>query len=165
MFCCAAKREVATVDPLIPERTTAPVGLTANCDTVLPTWKLFSPATLTDMEIFGLVFRTFTMSASRPPHPVVKGWSGTLLCHWTCWFACENSAEADFPHCTGQESPAGPACPCSQAAPGCPWKRAAGPQAATGAGPKCGRLRMLGVMGSRLDWASARTVRSAAYSW
>ena len=21
----------------------------------------------------------------------VNGWSGTLLCHWTCWFACEKS--------------------------------------------------------------------------
>jgi hypothetical protein len=58
---------------------------------VLPTWNEFSPATLTDIEIFGLVLRALTMSASRPPHPVVKGWSGTLLCHWTCWFACEKS--------------------------------------------------------------------------
>src|SRR5208283_381253 len=79
------------VPPVAPVRETAPVGLTAYWETVCPIWNEFSPATLIDIEIVEFVLIALIISASRPPHPVWKGWSGRLLCHWVCWSACENS--------------------------------------------------------------------------
>src|ERR1035438_122137 len=79
------------VPPVAPVSETAPLVLTAYCETVCPIWNEFSPATLIDIEIVALVLIALIRSASRPPQPVWNGRSGRLLCHWVCWSACEKS--------------------------------------------------------------------------
>lgn len=57
----------------------------------LPTWNEFWPFRLIDIETLLVVFIASTRSATRPPHPVENGLSGTLLCHSTCWSLWENN--------------------------------------------------------------------------
>ena len=76
---------------VLPERLTAPPVPMAYWLTLAPTWKVFLPARLIDIEIWSLVLKALSRSAVRPPQPVVVGLSGTLCCHWTCWSLCEKS--------------------------------------------------------------------------
>ena len=78
---------------------TAPVGLTEYCVTALPTWKEFWPFRLIDIEMLLFVLNAFVRSARRPPHPVVNGLSGMLLCHSTCWSLWEKSWDGSGTDC------------------------------------------------------------------
>ena len=69
----------------------APDGETEYCATMLPTSKVFAPAMVTTSEMGALGCTELSKSAQRPPHPVNGGWSGTEVCHWVCWSACEKS--------------------------------------------------------------------------
>ena len=60
------------------------------------TWKLLNPFSVTDIETVPLPLSELVRSAARPPQPVRNGWSGTLLCHCTCWSLCENNCGGSF---------------------------------------------------------------------
>ena len=43
-------------------------------------------------RVFGSVlWMGSSRSASRPPQPLLKGWSGMEDCHWRCWSEWEKS--------------------------------------------------------------------------
>ena len=84
-------RVVGVVEVVVPVSVVAPPVPTAYWVTAEPTWKVFLPAMLIDMEICSLELRALTRSATRPPQPVAVGLSGTLCCHCTCWSLWEKS--------------------------------------------------------------------------
>src|SRR5471032_625904 len=86
MFVSAASRA-----PLTPLNAIAPPVETEYCETMLPTSKVFAPASETESEMGALVFTEFNRSAQRPPQPVSAGWSGMEVCHCVTWSACEKS--------------------------------------------------------------------------
>src|SRR5580704_7229177 len=66
----------------------APLVDTESCETILPTSKVFAPASVISMETGdGAVSRSPTL----PAHPVVGGWLGMEVGHCVCWSAWEKS--------------------------------------------------------------------------
>src|SRR4051812_27011883 len=66
-------------------RPIEPFGVTVYCETWLPTSKTLAPPSVIDIDTDELPLRELRRSAVRPPQPVRVGWSGTDVCHWTCW--------------------------------------------------------------------------------
>src|ERR1019366_3692342 len=77
--------------PETPESEIAPLVETLYCEMMLPTSKVFAPASETEREMFAPGWTEFSRSAQRPPQPVVGGWSGMEVCHCVTWSACEKS--------------------------------------------------------------------------
>ena len=85
-------------------RLMAPEVETEYWDTVLPTSKVLAPASVTESETGAPGWTALSRSAQRPPQPVSAGWSGTEVCHWVTWSACEKSWGGRFGRrrsCTG----------------------------------------------------------------
>ena len=79
------------------ESETAPLVETEYCETMLPTSNVFAPASVTIREIGAVGWMEFIKSATRPPQPVVGGWSGMDVCHCVCWSAWEKSCGGCLP--------------------------------------------------------------------
>src|SRR5580658_5262058 len=99
MFIRAGNRLVlAPPDGVVgSDSETAPLVETEYCETMLPTSNVFAPASVTISEIGALGCTEFSKSATRPPQPVVGGWSGMEVCHCVCWSAWEKSCGGCWP--------------------------------------------------------------------
>src|SRR5438132_10817932 len=82
---------LALVLPSNPARPILPSEETLYGSTTLPTSNVFVPAIEIEREICELPLSERSTSAIRPPQPVRPGRSGTEVCHWTDWSACEKS--------------------------------------------------------------------------
>ena len=69
----------------------APDVVTEYWETMLPTSKVFAPATVTAREMGAPGWTAAKRSAQRPPQPVNGGRSGIEVCHCVTWSECENS--------------------------------------------------------------------------
>src|SRR5688500_1104920 len=97
--CCSAIRSLMVwscagpVPPVVMLGEIAPPVATLYGLTMLPTSMTLDPVSEMVIETFAPLLDTLlrwsTMSAQRPAQPVREIWSGTEVCHCTCWTLCE----------------------------------------------------------------------------